>query len=211
MGQNKVPFHIWEGIFDDFKSAGGFDESFRHPIWYQNLQERTQKLLTQYNKDRRIPSYPVAHEHPLTTLAALAAHPTRTLRILDFGGAMGHDFLAVAASLPENQPLDYVVVELPEIVEKAKTIFPSDTRITFTNSLPNEAHTFDIVHTASALHYCEDWKGTLRDLALLSNKYFSLCDIPAGSIPTFVSLQNFYGSKFRHWFWNIDEFLLAMN
>ena len=103
------------------------------------------------------------------------------------------------------------MVELPEIVEKAKTIFPSDTRITFTNSLPNEAHTFDIVHTASALHYCEDWKGTLQDLALLSNKYFSLCDIPAGSIPTFVSLQNFYGSKFRHWFWNIDEFLLAMN
>ena len=75
MVQNKVPFHIWEGIFDDFKSAGGFDESFRHPIWYQNLQERTQKLLTQYNKDRRIPSYPVAHQRSkgLGTLQVTAA------------------------------------------------------------------------------------------------------------------------------------------
>ena len=147
MAQNKVPFHIWEGIFDDFKSAGGFDESFRHPIWYQNLQERTQKLLTQYNKDRRIPSYPVAHEYPLTTLAALAAHPARTLRILDFGGAMGHDFLAVAASLPENQPLDYVVVELPEIVEKANTIFLIQPFQNFAKNLekPEDINDWDIM------------------------------------------------------------------
>lgn len=63
------------------------------------------------------------------------------------------------------------------------------------------------MHSASALQYIENWQQTLKSLSSYEAEYILLSDVFAGSIPTFVTLQNYYVSRIRHWFLSLDELL----
>jgi putative methyltransferase (TIGR04325 family) len=47
----------------------------------------------------------------------------------------------------------------------------------------------------------------IRQLVLSAPEYLVIDDLPAGDIETFVSLQNYYGKKIPHWFFNVREFI----
>jgi len=40
--------------------------------------------------------------------------------------------------------------------------------------------------------------------------YILLADVPAGKMPTYATVQNYYGSKIPHWFFNLNEMINAM-
>ncbi len=86
-------------------------------------------------------------------------------------------------------------------------MFADDPRLHFYTELPELPGTLDIVHAGSSLQYVEDWRGMLTAFAGYRPRYLVLADIPAGDIKTFVTTQNYYGRKIRHWIWNIREFI----
>jgi len=128
------------------------------------------------------------------------------LRILDLGGALGIGYMTLAESIPHQAELiEYTIIEVPEICEVGRGLL-SGGQVTYLDSLPSQGE-FDLVHSASALQYVEDWQQVLKSLSHYGAEYILLSDVFAGSIPTFVTLQNYYGSRIRHWFLNLDELL----
>jgi len=57
----------------------------------------------------------------------------------------------------------------------------------------------------SSLQYVEDWKGLIGDLARYGAEYLLLVDLPAGDIPTYATVQNYYESKIPYWFFNVKD------
>ena len=85
-----------------------------------------------------------------------------------------------------------------------------DKRIRFHTSLPKNLRDVSIVHLGSSLQYIKDWKNILSDLAEYNPQYFLFTDLPAGDIPTYATVQNFYGFKTPYWFFNIEEIVSEM-
>jgi putative methyltransferase (TIGR04325 family) len=132
------------------------------------------------------------------------------LRILDFGGGLGIGYMTLSESISHRSgAIEYTIVEIPEVCETGRGLFAGG-RVTFLDSLPSEGE-FDLVHSASALQYIEDWPQVLDSLSDYGAEYILLSDVFAGSIPTFVTLQNYYGSRIRHWFLNLDELLKVIS
>jgi putative methyltransferase (TIGR04325 family) len=107
--------------------------------------------------------------------------------------------------MPENKSMiEYYIVEVPEVCASAQELFKDD--IQYLNALPGIG-SFDLVHSASALQYIDNWQEIVHRLASYNSEYILLSDVFSGKLPTFVTLQNYYDSKIRHWFLNLDELL----
>lgn len=70
---------------------------------------------------------------------------------------------------------------------------------------------FDLIHAASSLQYIEHWQDLIEKFASLNPQYILLSDVFAGVINSFVTLQNYYGSRIPHWFLNLKEILDAFD
>src|SRR6185436_6205302 len=57
----------------------------------------------------------------------------------------------------------------------------------------------------SSLHYIDDWKQLVKQLAAYQPKYFMLTDVPAGNMASYVTAQNYYDSKIPARIFNIQE------
>lgn len=53
----------------------------------------------------------------------------------------------------------------------------------------------DIVYIRSSLQYIDDWKKLLHTLTSYKPKFFLFVDLFAGNIPSYVTVQNYYGGK----------------
>ena len=102
--------------------------------------------------------------------------------------------------------VDYSVVEVDGICRAGCELFAGRKGPTFHSELPAVARV-DVVHAASVMQYIEDWKGTVARFADYGASYISFADIFIGQFATYVTLQNYYGSRIRHWFFNADEFI----
>lgn len=92
--------------------------------------------------------------HSFLPLAVgMLENPGRPLRVLDFGGSGGIDYLTVKETT--GAALSYKIVELPATCEVGRQLWANDPQITFAESLPAEG-AFDIVHSWSAIHYVPD-------------------------------------------------------
>lgn len=59
----------------------------------------------------------------------------------------------------------------------------------------------------SVLQYIADWELLLSQLLGLQPKFILLDDVPAGDIPTFATIQNYYKSTLPYWFFNVNEII----
>jgi len=75
----------------------------------------------------------------------------------------------------------------------------------FHHDLPCDIEEFDVVHAGSSLHYVADWRVMLGQFASYEPRLIVLSGLTAGDIETFVTYQNYYGSKIPVWFWNVRE------
>jgi putative methyltransferase (TIGR04325 family) len=80
----------------------------------------------------------------------------------------------------------------------------------YTSELPTAAN-FDLIHAASSFQYIEYWQDLLAKFAALRPEYILFSDVFAGSIKSYVTLQNYYESKIPHWFLNLNELLDTFN
>jgi putative methyltransferase (TIGR04325 family) len=202
------PFYIWEGIFPSFDAAPGSTHVFAESSWVTRSRDKALALRARAAEGGSPSFATAAAAYCFPVIAAVAQAEVGRVRILDFGGSVGFTFHAVVDALARPDDVEYHLVDNATVCAAGREVFRGEPRITFHSEVP--AGRFDVVHLGSSLQYVPDWLRQVRELALREPRYLVFDDVPAGDIPTFVSLQNYYGSKIPHWFWNVDEFVSAV-
>ncbi|MBF0129388.1 MAG: methyltransferase, TIGR04325 family [Alphaproteobacteria bacterium] len=219
-------FDIWEGIYPDFASAPATDAvlgtgegAFEGAEWLGKMTARGERALAEFRSGGTIPAAAHSREYPLAIVAALtptAPAPTAPalapaesapLRVLDFGGGMAGGYAGLRASLPEGRSLAFHCVENKAVCEVGRRVFADVSDLFFHDSLDDVPGPVDIVHAGSSLQYIADWASMLARLSRFKPRHLVLSDLPAGDIPTFVSIQNYYERRMCHWFWNLGDML----
>lgn len=202
---------VWDGVYPTFAHAArdAVGPGFSGETYEARALSATRDCLDALAEGRPIPSFHKQRSTVLPAIVAMQLRPPSTLRIIDFGGGLGIGYLTLVECLgPAVGTIDYTVVEIAPVCATGRTLFPHG-EIRFVDTLPDEP--FDLVHSASALQYVEDWRGLLAGLCRYKAPYMLLSDVFAGSVTTFATLQNYYESRIAHWFLNIDELLQALS
>lgn len=209
MAASSEPANIWEGIFPSFAAARAEARGpgFEGEVYLVRTLDSARECLEALARGAPIPPFHKQRSTVLPVVTAMLLRSQPSARILDFGGALGIGYMTLLESIPSaSRKVHYTVVEGEAICDAGRRLFPAETAIEFTGRLPAQGR-FDLVHSASALQYVDDWRATIATLASYESPYLLLSDAFAGAGPTFVSLQNYYGSRIRHWFLNLDELL----
>lgn len=178
--------NVWEGIYSSFAEAGATGPGFNGEVW-RNRSTQVDPLdysLTQRNA-------------LLPFIAAIGK-----TRILDFGGGPGYGLMVLKATLRDTRHIEYHVVDLEPICETGKALFPD---CHFHPDFPRLF--FDLVHTSSTIQYFEAWQHAIKKLGSYKAPYLAFGDAFVGAFPTYVTVQNYYGSRIPHWFFNFGEFV----
>ena len=200
-------FNIWEGIYENFEIAEQFCQGsgFDSETWNEQSLKVALECLECLESKRQIPQFYKQRSNLLPPIVALLLINKPFIRILDYGGGLGIGYMTLLESITNIETkIDYTVIELPQIVQQLKTIIP---KINAIETLPI-SEKFDLVHSASAIQYIDDWKGLFIKLFKNNPDFILLSDVFAGPIPDFVTLQNYYGNKIKSWFLNLDQFVL---
>jgi putative methyltransferase (TIGR04325 family) len=205
MPSSSEDFHIWEGIYSSFVEAGGSTRVFHEPLWVERCTEKALRLLEQARGSGFTPVTGATHEYCLPVIAATLQARRSPLRILDFGGSVGFSVPSVVSALGDPAAVEIHIVDNEKICEAGRKVFAGDPRVTFQTSPPAGVR-FDLVHCGSSIQYVEDWPALVRELVSTEPELLVFDDLPAGEVPTFVSLQAYYGKKIPHWFFDVREF-----
>lgn len=198
--------NIWEGIYKNFEEAGGSTDVFAEPLWV----ERSGQKARRRQQESRLPGF----TPPGTGTTAYALQPVVALlqarlgfvRVLDFGGCVGFSFPSLVSSLASPNDIEVHVVDNESVCDEGRAVFDGDPRIQFHRRIP-EGLAFQLVHCGSSIQYVSAWVEKLKELVASGPEYLVIDDLPAGDIETFATLQNYYGKKIPHWFFNVREFV----
>ena len=203
-------FCIWEGIYDHFPEDY-IDRVFESERWVNSLRKQSFQLLNELEGRGTISAHTLIHEHPLPPVVALlAAFVDTPIRILDFGGGIGNSFVSLIKSLPTSDLVEFHVLETPAICQLGREVYEKFHNLHFHDELPRDVKKFDVVHAGNSLHYIADWRTMLGHFACYEPRFIMLSGLNAGDIETFVTYQNYYGSKIPVWFWNVREIIRAL-
>ena len=120
---------------------------------------------------------------------------------------MGIGYLTLLESIPEAlRNFQYFIVEDQEVCDVGRYLFDNKEPIKFLSEFPIDQK-FDLIHAASSLQYVEKWQEMIGLFVSLKPMYLLLSDVFAGDIESFVTLQQYYGSRIPHHFLNIGQFL----
>lgn len=204
------PLHIWEGIYRDYAAAerDAAGPGFSGDTWRERSTRAAQECLDALSSKSAIPSFHKQRSTGLPFVAATMVDPRKRLRVLDFGGGLGIGYMTLAEAIPRaSLDVDYTILEIPPVCSAGRALHGNS--VTYVDALPTTT-TYDIVHSASAIQYVADWQALLLGLGSLGASVILLSDVFAGSFSSFVTLQNYYGSRIPHWFMNMDELLTVM-
>jgi putative methyltransferase (TIGR04325 family) len=206
-GETTKPFHIWEGVYPDFKSAMADAEGlgFSGDVYRTRSLKAVKECLAALKSNQPIPAFHKQRSTQLPIAVAMLLADKKQIKILDFGGGLGIGYLTLVESIPNDlTSISYTIVEVPEVCRIARELHAG--AVVYTSDLPNEPH-FDLIHAASSFQYIEHWQELVEKYAALEPEYILLSDIFAGDIKTFVTLQTYYESKMPHWFLNLNELI----
>lgn len=105
---------------------------------------------------------------------ARAAHLKREVRVLDWGGALGH-YALLARSLFPDVTFDYHCKEVPEIAEAGRRV---STAVTFHQEDDILDQTFDLIIASGSLQYAQHWDDLLGRFSRASQSYIFLNQVP---------------------------------
>lgn len=142
---------------------------------------------------------------------ALAAHNKTSLRVLDWGGGLGHYYLVGKALLPEVQ-LNYHIHEVPLMSDEGSKLCPE---VHFCSDDSCLEASYDLVMLNGSLGYFPDWKDTLEKLCSVAESYLLLTRLfVVEREPTFVVLhrtsEHGYRGEMLTQVFNRDEVLAIM-
>jgi putative methyltransferase (TIGR04325 family) len=207
-GRDSVAFEgpIWEGVYESFRDVPSSGPGFDGETWIANSLTKLADLRAEAERCAPLPPPANHRECLLPILAAVVRGQRGRCRILDFGGGVGITYCHTVYGLGDCRGVEYHVVERPSVCAAARKAFEAyRTRIEFLEELPRASERYDIVHVGSSIHYVEDWRTLLSELARRSCRYVLLVDVPAGNIPTFATAQRYHESLIPVWFFNIAE------
>ena len=187
---------IWDGVYASFAEAPVSGPGFRGDTWLERSRAEAVAPLTDTVRQRHA---------ALVHLVAgwLCYQPW--VRIFDLGGGLGSGYRALHEAIPRvADRVAYASIDLPSIAEAAMDIWGgSRTYPVFTSDWPYGG--FDLVYAASSLQYFDNWREILGTLLAYQPKAVLLADVFAGPIPSFVTVQHYYGSYIPQWFLNRAE------
>ena len=202
-------FNIWEGVYTSFHDASALacGKGFGGDIYRQRSLKAAKECLQALQENKSIPSFHKQRSNILPSVVAMILSQIGgNLSILDFGGGLGIGYMTLIESLATNKEnLSYTIMEVPEVCAIGQELFPEE-EVQYTDGFPAN-DSFSLIHSASALQYVENWKDILKRFAEYKSEFILLSDVFAGNNPSFVTLQNYYDSKIRHWFLNFDELI----
>jgi putative methyltransferase (TIGR04325 family) len=141
----------------------------------------------------------------------LVARGREKLSMLDWGGGCGHYFLYAMALYPDLA-LEYHCFDLPDLCAAGRRLVPG---ANFHDDLSEiQGRRYDLVVSSSALHYFEDWRGTLAQLSECTGDALYVSRLQTVDHAwSFVAMQRPYSSgyvtEYPSWFLNKEEFLTA--
>ena len=202
------PFYIWEGIYPDFQSAmlDAKGVGFSSDVYRNRSLAAANECLDALKSNSPIPTFHKQRSTYLPITVAMMLGGNKQVNILDFGGGLGIGYMTLSECLPvELKRVSYTIVEVPEVT-KIGTDLHDGRSVIYTQNIPI-GRKFDLVHAASSFQYIENWKNLIRKFSNLNPEFILLSDVFAGSIKTYVTLQNYYESKIPHWFLDLTELL----
>jgi putative methyltransferase (TIGR04325 family) len=200
----------WDGVFDTFQEARGDATVFDGDIWLDKCLARARASLASAQTSAALSPVNETRDYVLAVVAGFAAARDGVLRILDFGGGLGTSYIPLNQAINPDKVLDYVIVETEALCRAGQRLFADDKQVTFVSELPDRMQKFDIVHCGSSFHYVDDWRGMLSRFAAFDPEYLVFADLPAADNLTFVTKQHFHGREIPVRFWNIGEFMQAV-
>lgn len=204
--ENK-PFFIWEGVYDSFQSAtaDAVGPGFGGEVYRKRSLMAATECIEALEAGRPIPQFHKQRSSLLPLTVAMLLGNNEQVKILDFGGGLGIGYMTLAESISNDlKRVDYFIVEVPEVCKAGVDLIGRGA--TYLSTLPTST-TYNLIHAASSLQYIENWKDLIGDFSSLNPAYILLSDVFAGSINSFVTLQNYYGSRIPHWFLNLQELI----
>jgi putative methyltransferase (TIGR04325 family) len=208
---NTNSFHIWEGIYTDFKSAMADARGlgFGGDVYRTRSLQAVKECMDALKSRQPIPAFHKQRSTQLPIAVAMLLGDKKQIKILDFGGGLGIGYLTLAESIPNDlTSISYTIVEVPEVCRIARELH--DSGVIYTSEMPT-APNFDLIHAASSIQYIDHWQKLVAKFVELEPQYILISDVFAGNIKTFVALQNYYESKIPHWFLSLDELLNTFN
>jgi putative methyltransferase (TIGR04325 family) len=200
-------FKVWEGIYESFAEAPGTGAGHEGLTWRERAMHAARDALSRLTSGRTLDYSMRQRNVVMSTLVATLLTQRTKVRVLDFGGGVGIGFIVLSSMIGDKiKRVDYRIVDAESTCRTGFELFGGAEAPTFQPSSP-AAMDYDIVHAASVLQYIEDWRGAIRMLAEYNAAYLSLGDVFIGDFPTYVTLQNYYDSRLRHWFINRTDFI----
>lgn len=177
---------------------------------FVSLVEGTGLLSIAYESDLNTNADLNSHNTIMSFAYAItrAAHGLDSLRVLDWGGGIGHYNLLAKAVLPGIK-IDYHCKDVPLLAEYGTQLFPEQH---FYKDEKCLRQVYDFVMASTSLHYVEDWQGLLADLTQATKAYLYIAHLPIVSqASSFVFVQRpyayGYNTEYLAWCLNRECFL----
>ncbi|MFZ0236427.1 MAG: methyltransferase domain-containing protein [Xanthobacteraceae bacterium] len=155
-GLRRLTFTLWNtDILGRARYAGVYKsfDAFPNQSYPPIDTETVRASLAAMKRDDASGLMIFRHDHAMLPVVA-AMLGGRDLRVLDFGGAAGLDYVGLRAAV--GGIAHYCVVELPEICQVARDAWAARTdgdHLVFREDMPPTSERFDIVYAWSAIHY----------------------------------------------------------
>lgn len=144
----------------------------------------------------------------------LAAVGKSSLRLLDWGGGLGH-YALIARALRPDLTIEYHLKELPIFEAKSRSLLPDSH---FHSGDTWKHYAYDLILASGAIHYERDWQTAFAECAavIAVGGYFFLTRVPlVQRVPSFVMVQRpyayGYNTEYLGWCLNRDEILAYAN
>ena len=194
--------NIWEGVYNNFKEVPVSGKGFDDERWINSLLKKIPDCLSV--KKEEAAEILSTDGTLLPFLATVLNAALNRINVLDLGGGLGIDYLKTIRTMTAKKKINYYIIEKERVCKMGEKIFKNDRRIKFYTFFPRNLEV-DIVHINSSLQYLENWEDYLYKMSDYKPSYFLFTDLSAGNIPTYATVQNYYGSKIPYWFFNINE------
>ena len=94
----------------------------------------------------------------------LNVYSTKSLKVLDFGGACGAHYFEIRRFIPNDVSLKWFVVETTQMVKSAIARGLNNDELSFVSSIDDIKTEVDFIHSSCALHYVPDPYGSAKML-----------------------------------------------